>query len=66
MAAALGWQGFSQLFSVYVDHLTGYSNIYGSVYALALGMLWLYFCMMIVLFGGAVNCYFGGKRQENI
>ena len=66
VAAALGWQGFSQLFSVYVDHLTGYSNIYGSVYAMALGMLWLYFCMMIVLFGGAVNCYFGGKRQENI
>lgn len=55
VVAALGWQGFSQLFSVYVTHLTDYSNIYGSVYAMALGMLWLYFCMVIVLFGGAVN-----------
>ena len=53
--AAVGWQVFSNLFSIYVQRLNVYSNIYGSVYALALGMLWLYICVTIVLFGGVLN-----------
>lgn len=53
--ASLGWLIFSDLFSVYVEHWAGYSGIYGSVYAVALGMLWLYFCLMILFFGGALN-----------
>ncbi len=53
--AAVGWQVFSNLFSIYVQRLNVYTNIYGSVYALALGMLWLYICVTIVLFGGVLN-----------
>lgn len=53
--AALGWTIFSQLFSVYVEQFPRYSSIYGSVYAVALGMLWLYCCMSIVFYGGALN-----------
>lgn len=53
--AALGWQIFSKLFSVYVEHFAGYANIYGSVYAVALSMLWLYCCLSIVFYGGALN-----------
>ena len=52
---AVGWQVFSNLFSIYVQRLNVYTNIYGSVYALALGMLWLYICVTIVLFGGMLN-----------
>lgn len=52
---AVGWQAFSNLFSIYVQRLHVYTNIYGSVYALALGMLWLYICVTMVLFGGVVN-----------
>lgn len=55
VGAALGWQIFSKLFSIYVIHFHDYANIYGSVYAMALGMLWLYCCTLILLFGGAVN-----------
>lgn len=55
VAAALGWQVFSYLFSIYVDHFPSYANIYGSIYAVALGMLWLYCCMVILLLGGALN-----------
>lgn len=55
MTASIGWMIFSNLFSVYVEHFAKLSNIYGSVYALALGMLWLYCCMSIVFYGGAVN-----------
>ena len=58
--AALGWQIFSRGFSLYVDHmLSRYTNIYGSVYTVALGLLWVYCCMCILLFGGLVNRLLG-------
>lgn len=53
--SALGWQGFSKLFSLYVLKSQDYAALYGHLYAMALGMLWLYCCVVIVLFGGAVN-----------
>ena len=57
MLAAVGWQIFSDLYSVYMEHFTGYANIYGSVYAVALSMLWLYFCISILFYGGALNAW---------
>ncbi len=53
--ASLGWLIFSRLFSVYVTEFSSYTNIFGSVYALALGMLWLYFCICILFYGAAFN-----------
>ena len=64
IAAATLWLVFSHLFSVYVDYFTVYSNIYGSIYALALGMLWLYFCISIFFYGGALNHYLQARRQH--
>ena len=55
LLASFGWLVFSDLYSVYVDHFAGLRNIYGSVYAIALSMLWLYCCMSIVFYGGALN-----------
>lgn len=52
---AMGWLIFSQLFSVYVEHFSGFARVYGSVYAVALSMLWLYFCVSILLYGGLLN-----------
>ena len=46
---------FTRLYSVYVDHFTGLSSIYGSVYAVALSMLWLHCCISILFYGGALN-----------
>lgn len=53
--ASIGWQVFSFGFSIYMDHDSGLSSVYGSVYALALSMLWLYFCISILFYGGALN-----------
>ena len=53
--SALGWTAFSDLFSLYVTHFPRYSNLFGSVYGLALGMLWLYFCISILFYGAACN-----------
>lgn len=56
VVAAFGWQGFSNAFSWYVEEILGtYTNIYGSIYTVALGLLWIYCCMSILLFGGVVN-----------
>ena len=55
LLASAGWLIFSDLYSVYVEHFSGYANIFGSVYAVALSMLWLYCCMTILFYGGALN-----------
>ena len=55
LLASSGWLIFSNLYSVYVEHFAHLSNVYGSVYAVALSMLWLYFCMAIVFYGGVLN-----------
>lgn len=56
LAASLGWQIFSGAFSLYVELMVDrYTNIYGSVYTVALGLLWVYCCMCIFLFGGVLN-----------
>ena len=55
MLACLGWQLLTRLFSFYVAHFSRYASIYGSVYAVALAMLWLYFCLSILFYGGALN-----------
>lgn len=60
--ASLCWSVCSGLFSVYVQFFTGYTNIFGSVYALALGMLWLYFCINILFYGGAFNRFLAERR----
>jgi len=53
--SALGWMIFTRLYSVYVEHFAGLSSVYGSVYAVALSMLWLYCCICILFYGGALN-----------
>ena len=55
--ASIGWLVFSDLFSIYVENFNSYSNIFGSIYAVALGMLWLYCCLSILFYGGALNHY---------
>lgn len=62
--ASVGWLIFSNLFSVYVEKFSQYSSIYGSVYAVALSMLWLYICLCLVFFGGVLNCFL--MKKENL
>ena len=57
LLASSGWLVFSDVFSIYVEHFASLAGVYGSVYAVALSMLWLYCCMAIVFYGGACNRY---------
>lgn len=55
LLSSMGWLVFSHLYSMYVENFNSYANLYGSIYAVALSMLWLYFCMYIVFCGGVLN-----------
>ena len=52
------WYLFSIGFSLYVNYTPGLSNMYGSLTTIILVMLWLYFCMYIILLGAEINSYF--------
>ena len=61
--ASVGWLTVSDLFSLYVEYFPRYANIFGSVYAAALAMLWLYFCISILFYGGALKRYLMERRS---
>lgn len=63
LLSSIGWLVFSDLYSLYVEHFPSYANIYGSVYAVALSMLWLYCCMSIVFYGGVLNRYLMNEKN---
>ena len=56
--AAVCWYVFSIVFSLYVEYSPGLANMYGSLTTIVLVMLWLYFCMYIILIGAEINSYF--------
>jgi len=53
--SAVGWLGFSRLFSFYIEHFGNYANLYGSLTAVVVLILWLYACMYILLLGAQLN-----------
>ena len=61
LLAAFGWLIFSDLYSIYVTYFSGYASTFGSVYAVALSMLWIYCCICILFYGGVLN-----QRLSNI
>lgn len=56
---SLGWLMISFLFSIYLTVFRGFSGLYGSMTAIVLVMLWLYFCMYTLLIGGMINQWLG-------
>ncbi|MBQ2245408.1 MAG: YihY/virulence factor BrkB family protein [Oscillospiraceae bacterium] len=64
LVASVGWIGFSKLFSLYVEHFPSYANIYGSVYAVALAMLWLFCCVCIIFYGAALDRWLMERRKR--
>jgi membrane protein len=56
-----GWVSFSILFSFFVDNFSNYANIYGSLTAIIVLMLWMYICMYIMFIGAELNCILASK-----
>ncbi len=60
-----GWVSFSILFSFFVDNFSNYANVYGSLTAIIVLLLWLYICMYIMFIGAQVNCILSAKVNED-
>lgn len=58
------WMGFSFAFSIYFDHFSNYSYMYGSLTAIVLLMLWLYFCICILFLGAEINHFWEKAHGE--
>ena len=59
------WMGFSFAFSIYFDNFSNYSYMYGSLTAIVLLMLWLYFCICILFLGAEINYFWEKGRGED-
>ena len=53
--SAVGWVLFSFFYSLYVTDFPNAASLYGSLAAVCLLMLWVYFCLLILLLGAELN-----------
>ena len=60
---SVAWYLFSFGLSIYVDYFNGFS-MYGSLTTIALTMLWLYFCVYIMMLSAEVNVVFSGAFRK--
>lgn len=62
--SSVAWLLFSYFFSLYVRFSKGFTQMYGSMTTIMFLMLWLYFCMGILLIGAEINAYFEDRFRR--
>lgn len=55
IVASIGWLIISKIFSAYLTIFRGFSVMYGSLTTIMLIMMWVYFCIYIILIGAEIN-----------
>ena len=63
LISSLAWSIFSLAFSMYLDIALA-ANMYGSLTMIVFIMIWMYFCMWILLIGAEINAYFEDKLRK--
>ena len=59
------WMLVSAIFSYYVEHIAGYTLLYGSVTAVVVTLLWLYMSGLVLIMGAEFNAVLHrGRRSE--
>ena len=64
--SAVSWIIVSFGFSIYVNHFSNYSKVYGSLTGIAIAMVWIYMMMNLILWGSEINVYIMGQYPEGI
>lgn len=64
--STVAWMLFSFGFSIYFSHFSRYSYMYGSLAAVVILMLWLYFCICILFAGAEINEHLMEKKKYRI
>jgi membrane protein len=57
------WMLLSWAFSLYLSRF-GTSSVYGSLATVAFALLWIQWCMALMLLGGCFNVWLGGGRRK--
>lgn len=63
--ATFGWIVSSLGLSFYVDNISNYSLMYGSIGTIIVLMIWLYLSAFIIILGGEVNAFYSEKNRTN-
>ena len=64
--AALGWIGASVGFSIYLRNFGTYNEVYGSIGAVIVMLMWLFISAYLVLLGGALNAELARARRAKL
>ena len=62
--ASIAWIVISGVFSIYMTLSPNFNGLYGSMAAIVMVMLWMYFCMYAILIGGHINAFMSNKKAE--
>lgn len=60
---AVSWSVFSWFFSMYITY-SDIARVYGSLSIIIIILLWMYFCMYMVLVGAYINRYFSRRCMD--
>ena len=62
--AAVAWLVISRIVVIYIDYFPNLSLMYGSLAGIVIAMLWLYFCMYIMMMCAEVNVIFNESFRK--
>lgn len=65
LVASCAWLLFTWIFSLFIKYLGGYSA-YGSLAAIIICLMWMYWCMYIILLGAYLNMFIKNARTAQI
>ena len=63
--ASGAWLLFTWMFSLYIVYSGGFST-YGNLAAIIITLLWMYWCMYIILLGAYLNVFIYRKRHDGL
>jgi len=64
VAALAVWVFLSWLYSWYVEHIAHYSQLYGSIGAIIVLLIWLYMSAVVLIMGAEVNGALTGMKRD--
>ena len=66
LIATVAWEILSVGFSIYLEYFPGVTRMYGNMTTIILLMLWIYFCMYIILLGAEINDYYEERMKNDL